>query len=380
MDILFEDNISIAPIIYEAMEEQQQIMIEMASMLYNFQKTDNIEVVQEGFMDILEKVKEAVLNMIHKIRETIRNFIARLNSRSSSYDKVVKMCTEGGIDFDSVKPFTITGFNFKVGSDTRPDVRVVDKLYYEHNAGLVNFKQLTSDAVQKMCEEMTSSETLGKKRAELLGTSGSISQDDLKEAAFKFYRDGKSEAFDITISGANVRDVVKKQKSIKGEHKETIEEQKSINALLNRMETTFKTDLPNAVKKYKDFSRATVTYIGGSSGVDAGVQDTHNEFDAMNQGRITNISNVNNYINARYKQTVAIATAVTTVYTARIAALESKMRQDEHIIREAMKQSGRAVDESMRIFDKHNSYPMTPNMDWACVTEGCNLIGGEIYG
>ena len=59
--------------------------------------------------------------------------------------------------------------------------------------------------------------------------------------------------------------------------------------------------------------------------------------------KIANLSDFNAYVNAKYKQTVAIATAVTTVYTARISAIESKMRQDEYIVREALDKKGFSV-------------------------------------
>lgn len=373
MEILFEDSASCLSILYDSLQAQRKIMIETASLIYTAEKAGDMEIVEEGFIDILNRIADEIIAMIVRIRDTVRNFIMRLNSRSASYEKVMKKYCSELQDFD-IQPFSIDGYDFKISNDTRPNVKVIHELYLAYNIRMLDFNKLTSDQVKEICEKVTSEGSLGKKRGDLLGISDSVKQTDLKERAFKYYRNGQSEVGEIKITKDEIRAIIADYPAVIAERKYTIDEQRTLNILLNDMERDFKVNIPKRMKETPTLKNAL--YNEGPIGV---ADDVKVNGRVINQDvKIANLSDFNAYVNAKYKQTVAIATAVTTVYTARISAIESKMRQDEYIVREALDKKGRNVAEEFEIFDKYNSYPCTPNTNWASVTEGCNLIGGVL--
>ena len=352
MEILFEDSASCLSILYDSLQAQRKIMIETASLIYTAEKAGDMEIVGEGFIDILNRIADEIIAMIVRIRDTVRNFIMRLNSRSASYEKVMKKYCSELQDFD-IQPFSIDGYDFKISNDTRPNVKVIHELYLAYNIRMLDFNKLTSDQVKEICEKVTSEGSLGKKRGDLLG---------------------QSEVGEIKITKDEIRAIIADYPAVIAERKYTIDEQRTLNILLNDMERDFKVNIPKRMKETPTLKNAL--YNEGPIGV---ADDVKVNGRVINQDvKIANLSDFNAYVNAKYKQTVAIATAVTTVYTARISAIESKMRQDEYIVREALDKKGRNVAEEFEIFDKYNSYPCTPNTNWASVTEGCNLIGGVL--
>lgn len=368
MDIIFEESTPALPILYDALNAQAQLLIETAQVLYQYQKTGEPEILQEGLGDIIQRMIYEVVSMIQKIRSAIANLFMRLNSRAMSYEKIMKKYAPELRNAD-ITPFSIEGYDFTVTDKSRPNITTVHGIYLKYNDLITRFSTLTSDKVREICEDITSERHLSATRANLLGVTGiAIPQSTIKQEAFKFYRNGKSETLEMTINKEIVQDIVNNYENVINERKMTMNENKEINVLLNDMERFFKVIVPKELKKTQDVSK--LSYSGP-------MVDSNKQID----GTITNIADFQSYVNAKYKQTVELAHAVTAVYTERIAAIDSKMKQDEHIVRQALDKIGKddVKLEGFEALDKCNSYPMAVNKNWAGVWEGCNILGGGYH-
>ena len=361
MDIIFEESSASLPILYDALNAQQQILIETAQMLYQCQRSGDVEILTEGFGDIIQKIIDKIVDIIKKIRQAISQCLMRLNSRAMSYKKIMDKYAPELRD-TNVMPFEVDGYDFTITGNSNPDISQVYAMYAKYNDTLMSFNKLSSDKVREICEEITGERELSDIRGRILGTNKPVGQATVKQEAFKFYRDGKSETTTLTVSSETIKDIIANYENIIDARKVAISNNKEVNRLLNDMERYFKVVIPKKLKETQSMS-------------DLKYGDLMTQDD--NPDKIANIADFNAYVNAKYKQTVEIAHAVTAIYTEHIAAIDSKMKQDEFIVRKALDRAGQHLMESIfATFDKYNSYPATPNKNWAEVWEGCNLIGG----
>lgn len=368
MDILFDSAVSSLPMTYDALAAQQKVMIETAKVMYMFEKTGDTEILQEGFMDIVESIKESVLRLIEKVRNAIKQMLMRLNSRAMSYKKLVEKYRED-LYGANIKSFEIEGYQFRLGTDSRPDVTSVHDIYLKYNDQIMIFDRLSPEKVREICDNIISEHALNSMRTRLLtgeNSWGGVRQSKLKDTSFQYYRNGSTEVGKMTITQKDIDEILLGYTAVIDERKFTLSQQTEVNKLLNDMESFFKHVVP---KKVKDTSSYTVsTYNGPEASTTLGTP------------QLTNIADFQTFVNAKYRQTVEMANAVATVFTERVAAIDNMMKQNEFIIRQALdyKGQGKTVNETMKLYDSYTTYPATVNENWTGVWEGCNLVGRNI--
>lgn len=364
MDILFDDAVSSLPMTYDALMAQQQVMIETAQLMYMFEKTGDTDILQEGLMDIIESIKESVLRLIEKIRNAIKMMLMRLNSRAMSYKKLVEKYREELFNAD-IKSFDIEGYDFKVGTDTRPNVAAVHDIYIKYNDQIMIFDKLSTEKVREICSNIISEQALNLMRVKLLMGKemwGGVKQSDLKDVSFQYYRNNTNAVVKMIITQKDIDEILTDYNNVIDERRATLSQQTEVNRLLNEMESFFKHVVP---KKLKDTNSYTVAAFNGpETPADIGT------------GQLSNIADFQTFVNAKYRQTVEMANAVATVFSERVAAIDSLMKQNEFIIRQALDYKGqnKTVNETMRLYDPYTTYPATINKNWAGVWEGCNLL------
>lgn len=366
MDILFEDSNPGLAMWYDSLKAEQSIMLEMVQTVYYYEKTGDVEILTEGVMDVIKHIIYEIVAMIVKIKDTIKSFFTRMNSQSMEYGKLMDKYAQILHRREDIKPFDVEGFNFIISKDNCPDMYAADSIYTKYNAQLMAFNLYTSDKIRALIEDIKQGNKNFELRGKLLGISGGIKKEDLKSTAFMHYRDGQTETVKIKVDKKMVREIIANAMSVSAAKKWAITSQKETDKLLKDMEHFFKDVVP---AKLKETQRAQDLSYGGRNG---GLEDID-----YKDTKVANVNDFMAYVNAMYHVTVEMANDVTVVFTEYISAITSKMNQDIYIVKKALMGSGIDVTEEFAIFDKYNSYPSTPNLNWAKVMEGCNTLGGD---
>lgn len=362
MEILY-DSASILEALYDLSLSQETLLEEIAIMKHNYKKTADMDVLTEGVGDIISLIISSVKKFIQKMKDfVVRKFLI-LNSYRMEYDKLIAKYGSvlAAAEFD---PFDIDGFQFTVLSRPRPNTGKVYEIIEEFNATIAKFSSLTMEDIRRINNEDCSAIAFQRLRAQVLGTSDRVSQEEFKKTCYMYYRNDKEFAETMSISKDTIGDILKNSGALIAEKKTIKTDKDATMNVLNNMERFFSvkvSDLYDDVKKRY--------HVNGLS--KGGTADTDSYALAE-----TEMGKLTMYLSSRYQQVVELANIVSIIFVERMAAINDQMNQELQILREVLKVQG-PMEGVERILEVANSYPPAPNTNWAPIWEGISDLGGE---
>lgn len=364
MPILF-DSIPILEVLYDLDMSRQSVAEEMVTINHNHRKTNDVEILTEGARELINTIISGLKKFLQKIKELISKHLMILNSYHLEYNKLIEKYSKVLINCE-VKPFEIEGFNFTVLSNPRPDTSEVYRIIDEFNSDIVKFSSLTIEDVRELKLKKSSDLTFDRLRGIVLGSNSRIYPEDFKRTAHCFYRNGMEFPHNITIDRSYVDIVLKNSGALVAEKKASTMDKDVMLATLSRLERFFSTKVSSL---YDDVERVYNVANLQKNG------ETAENAQKIEEKEMTKLIM---YLGTRYQQTVELSNIISMVFVERLAAIKDQMNQDTQVIRTVLRHANPSLLEgTMAMMEGANSYPPTPNTNWAPIWEGVSVYGGE---
>lgn len=364
MEVLY-DSMSVLEALYDLKVHSQSVTEEIAIMSHNYKKTGDPEMLTEGCKDLLDLIISGIKSFIQKIRDLIKKHTMILNSYHMEYSKLIEKYSEVVMSAE-IQPFHIEGFNFTVLTNPRPDVSEVHGIIEEFNNDIAKFSSLTIEDIRELKLRKSSDISFERLRGKVLGVSSRIDPQDFRKYAHSFYRGNSEYPNDIVIDKDYINTIIKNSEMLIKEKKTTSIDKDSIMGTLSRLEKFFSTKVS---RLYDDIERVYNV---------SNLQKNGETSDDSQRIEESEMSKLVMYLSNRYQQAVELSNIISVVFVERISAIKDQMNQESQIIRTALKQIQPAVFEGfMETLENVNSYPPTPNTNWAPIWEGISTYGGD---
>lgn len=365
MEVLYE-SMSILEAVYDLNMTQESLLEEIGIMNHNYKKTGDVDVLTEGVGDIIALIFSSIKKFIQKMKDYVVRKWMILNSYRMEYDKIIEKYGKvlAAAKFD---PFTIEGFRFTTLSRPRPDTSKVNSIIADFNVTIAKFPSLTIEDIREINNNECSAVAFQRLRADVLGTPDRISQEEFKKTCYTFYRNDREFADKITVDSNMVNAILTNSSALIGEKKAVKVDKDTTMSILNNMERFF------SVKVSALYDDIKKTYnVHGLSKNGMGEEEaqvlTEKEMEKLTM-----------YLSSRYQQVVELANIISIVFVERMSAINDQTNQELQILREVLKlQTGPVTDSFDRLLESANSFPPTPNPNWAPVWEGISDMGGDI--
>lgn len=340
---------------------------------------NDIEIVNEGFSDFFEKVKDIIVKFLKWIKSLFERFIAQLHKFVGSEKYILKKKDKLN-KFNSDHEFDIDGYNYTFVSN----VPVIHALA-EFNQSFVGLdlsslndatgknKDITdrvSSAYDDLLESLDNGEWYDKFRAECIGQTDPIDEEDFADELFRVYRDGENTESTITVTNSIVMDSLHNLET----YKKLEEDVKKTKSKIEKDYERIKKDIEKMISRNKDrdLSKAAIpiTVRDGYTPAPGELvvsQDTLNKLDL--------------YMKAKADQVVKMSSIHSMAFSYKLDAITDRTKQDKKILYTALSKVTKDLKlESM--IDKYSdvtdySY-IEESTSEALAVKICNAIGVDV--
>ena len=363
MEILF-DSIPVLEALYDLQVSSNNVMKQKVVVSHNFSKTMDRDILTEGVSDILSLIRDGITAFINKIKKLINDCVMTLNSYTMEYNKLVEKYGSM-LKSKEFKPFEIEGFNFITLDVNKPDGSSVYKIIEDFNDDISKFNRYTSEDIREICMNAVSPSAFNNIRGKVLGNNKNIQDSDFGEYVYSYYRNGMTQPSMITVDPQYISALIDRSGKLLSEKKSTKSEKDYLMGILGRMEKFF------SVKVASLYDDVQKTYS-----VPSLMKNGYSEDDAqrINESRLNDLIN---YMMMRYQQTVMLSNIVSLVYIERMSAIKDQINQDSQCLRLAIRRFGVVSENESLVntsLEECNTYPPTPNSNWAPILEGVITI------
>lgn len=344
---------------------------EQVRMEYNYQKTKDLQVVEEGIGDILQFIVESFRRFIGKVRDLYNKAIMVMNSLGMEYSKLID---KYGDDLKrmEIPEKEIEGFQYSTLSVNPPNVGLVYQLLSEFNTHIAKFNQLTTEEIRTMYNDAMTEISVGRLRGKLIGDGGRIEADGLRSHIYQMYRSGYTYPVKLKVTKEMIGGIVDNSKALLQEKKLAGQQKLEVLNLLQRMEKFFSVSLMDL---YDDVDKSYNIRALSTELSKKGYEE-----DTVYRIREAAMQNFSMYMTMRYNQVMEMSNVMTVLFTERLGAIKDQIDQERQIINMMLRLNvtafgGKSVKESFvpDALAKANSYPITPNPNWAPILEN---VGG----
>ena len=363
MDTLY-DSVSILEALYDLHSTQETLLEEVGIVRHNYKKTGDVEMLTEGVGDIITLIFSSIKKFIQKMKDFIVRKFLILNSYRMEYDKLIE---KYGKTLAAAKfvPFTIEGYRFTTLSRPRPNTGKVISIIDDFNTTIAKFQSLTMEDIRRINNEECSAVAFQRLRADVLGTTNRLSQEEFKKSCFMHYRNDQEFPEKITVDTTLINALLDGANALIAEKKIVKADKDTALSILNNMERFFSVK----VSTLYDDIRKTYNLHGLSK---TGVAD-----DSVQTMGEKELEKLTMYLSSRYQQVVELTSIISIVFVERMAAINDQTNQELQILREVLKlQTNYVADSTDLLLETVNSFPPTPNPNWAPVWDGISDMGG----
>lgn len=363
MDMLY-DSMSILEALYDLDLSRETLMEEIIVMEHNYKKTGNVEMLTEGVGDMITLIVDSIKKFLQKMKDFVVRKFMIINSYRMEYDRLIEKYGKflADISFD---PFLIEGYRFTTLSVPRPNTSMVIQIVDEFNSTIAKFSSLTTEDIREMNNKSCSDLAFQRLRADVLGASNRIPQEDFKGACFKFYRNNQEYTEQIEITKDIVGSILKNSSALIAEKKIMKSDKDSVLTILSNMERFFSVKVSSL---YDDIKKTYTVRNLSKSGMGESEAQIMGE---KEMGKLTM------YLSSRYQQVVELANIISIVFVERMSAINDQTNQELQILRQVLKEKNGAMEGVDAMMEAANSYPPTPNRSWAPIWDGVPM-GGEV--
>lgn len=344
---------------------------EQVRLEYNYRKTKDLQVVEEGLGDILQFIVESFRRFVGKIRDLCHKLIMAMNSLGMEYSKLIEKYGEE-LKRMEIPEKEIEGFRYSTLSVNPPNVELIYQLLSDFNNHISKFDRMTTEEIRTMYNDAMAEISLGRLRGKLIGDGGRIEADGLRSHIYQMYRSGCTYPVKITVTKEMIADIVDNSKALLQEKKLAGQQKLEILNLLQRMEKFFSVSLTDL---YDDVDKSYSIH-----GLTTELSKKGYESDQIYRIREAAMQNFSMYMTMRYNQVMEMSNVMTVLFTERLGAIKDQIDQERQIINMMLRFNvyvlgAKSVKESFvpEALAKANSYPIVPNPNWAPILEN---VGG----
>lgn len=284
------------------------------------------DIVMEGAFDIFKSIADGIKKFIERIKEFFKKILLYITAAYDDLDKVAKQAEPIVKNMKEVD-FTIDGYKFTVLDTSGPNIKEFQNIVSEYNSDMEDLAKVKDAEIKKKLLDWMSDSHLDKLRAEVLGVSTSITEDDYLDEIRKYYRDGEDSSGDIKVTKSMVMDIIGHAKRLEDVKKAAIKDRDNLIALLSRTETFFNKNLPTM-------------YRGNQmQGNTAKISVADNKFSKEdNYQNVTDssVKLITTYATFKSRQVNKIASMINLVACERVNALRDQIKQERVVLRKCL--------------------------------------------
>ena len=301
------------------------ISLEFNRTVYTGLKSDNLEIVNEGFTDFFKEAAKFFKELAMKIIEFTKNYMKYFISYFQDFKKFLEKNKEylRSLDIN----FEYKGYNFDFSKDS-PDLTKIHDIVSSYNSEISRVDSLTYAEVGKMRETFANEENKNKIRASILNNGEhEVSQEKFKEKSKELFRKN-SEPVQLNINNSYIDMIINEYGNMKSLLEETERNKNKITKLLHDLEYFFD-------------KKASVTYDKHQKIIKTSKLDTsdnkfkHGDSVSMNYDNDV-LKTLNVYFDLKYRESKFISNCVVTVYIDKVNALKDCLSQYRNIVRRAL--------------------------------------------
>lgn len=298
-------------------------------MLSMLESSQNIDILQEGFSDILESARSFFEKLIKVIKEFVKRQITLMKSYIADFNKFLEKHKDY---LYTLNPdFNMEVYSFTI-DEASPNLSYIKDLVYSYRDGLSRITTITSDEIKEMKKKFEDNKN--QMRGNILGTNDVITSDDFYTVVKNRYRDNSSKPYKTRITKGNLTFAIETFPKLK-QMKDSVEkEEKEIVALLNEL------------KKF--FSKSPTTYYRDNRRYIA-LKDIEMDNNTLKYTRAQDIEydmnhmkKIDSYFSFKFAEAKFISDVTTTVFREKINAIRDAMKQYKDIIIGSIKEKNDA--------------------------------------
>lgn len=312
--------------LYEVVREDYNIQDSMIRLNHTYNKTNNLEILTEGFNDIIENIVKFFKSLLTKFKEFFKNIAMYMNSHIMELGKFVDKYKDKLNTLDV--SFTIRGYKFTIPESNCPNLDPYQNMVSDYNSSISDVKSLKKDEISKEKNEFLSDNNLDKLRGKILDVNKAIPEDEFTKEIRAYFRDNSEEEIDLNITKSTISSIISSSKDLTKAKDQALKSQVQIESLLNKTIAFFD-------------KKITTTYKGDNKVMyTKSINTSDNKFsteDNQDQGHTDSVEkNVNELLSLKYNQSKQIATITTTIATEKTKALNDNIALFRKILREAI--------------------------------------------
>lgn len=327
-EILLEDNSTTyeaLSIIYENLESEADTFKSFLASRYLMESGASNDIVMEGVTDVFKSIVNGIKKFIQAIKDFFKKILLYITSAYQDLDKVATEVEK--VIKDKNINFKINGYKFTVVGKNAPNMDEFRRIVSEYNSDMDKVSELKKSEIKDVITEWLSDDNLNKLRAEVLGVSNSITEDDYNDEIRKYYRDGEDTTHEISVDNSYVRGIISNAKHLEDTKKSAIKDRDNLISLLSKTENFF--------------DKTLQTYYKGSQ-KKADVDKVNVDDDKFStETRTVNTSNsinevITTYASYKSKQVNKIGSMINMVASERVNALKDQIKQERTILRKCL--------------------------------------------
>lgn len=318
----YEPTYEALSIIYGVCESDQEVFKSYVYTGYLMESGAGPDIIMESVSDMFKSIANGIKKFIEKVREFFKKILLYITSATEDLDKLAKevepVLKDKKIDYE------MNGYTFTVMGKPSPDMKEFNRIVSEYNSDMAELAKLKEAEIKKQIFDWLDESHMDKLRGEVLGSGGSIDEDDFLDEIRKFYRNGETSTDKITVTNSMVTQIISHAKKLEETKKSSIKDRDNLITLLSKTETFFNSALPTVFKGAQ--RQANVAKVDTSDGKFSKTDNYQNVDDAV-------MRMLSTYASAKSKQVNKIASMINLVACERVNALKDQIAQERKILR-----------------------------------------------
>lgn len=298
-------------------------------MLSMLESSQSIEILQEGFSDILESARAFFERLIKMIKDFVKRQIVVMKAYISDFDKFIEKHKDY---LYTLNPdFNMEVYSFTI-DETSPDLSNIKGLVYDYRESLARITTISSSEIKDMKQKFEFNKN--QMRGDILGTKQVITGDDFRSVARAHYRDGYTKPRKTRITKGNLTFAIESFPKLKQMKTSVEKEEKEIIALLNELKKFFSKSPSTYYRDNRRYIALKDIEMDNSTLKYSRAQDIEYDMDHMKK--------IDAYFTFKFAEAKFISDVTTTVFKEKINAIKDAMKQYKDIILGSIKEKNEA--------------------------------------
>lgn len=299
-------------------------------------KSNNSNILQEGFNDFINSAVEFFKKMIAKFTDFMKRVFMYLNAYIGDFEKFIKRHHKAL----SVKypDFTIQGYKFTIDNNL-PNTSLIDEMISEYNSEISNVSSMTKAEIVKKRTDTMGVKNMNKIRGQLLNISENIEKDDFSDKVKNIFRDGDSTTDMITVNHDLLNDILNNYSNLVKQFKDAKKQKDKMISLLENIKSFFE-------------KSASLQYIEGKKSIVANNIEVNSNKNSISKSGSSTVDHspdtlvlYNTYFNFKFAYAKELSSMCVTIMSEKVSAMKEELKQCKDIVRRCISATVSGGDE-----------------------------------